>query len=326
MKSFEVGDSRKLYMVLSPHSLPYAKSALLSLFDNCVEDFHLSLITDSRDDAVLLSNELAELQEVERTAKRSTEVYAASDLLDAELDRLEKHQHIRNFRLGHPCWRKITDPILLSADKDEMIVLDPDLYFPNRFSFEPTPDKGVFLMWQRPSCLLPDEVVRRAIDAKIALAHHTDIGVAQWRMPVDLEWLDWLIGKIGSSQLPRSMHVESIVWAALAMHLGGGHLDPKKWVCWHRTQYKRVLVKLGVKGASILKLEPFSEMKCFHAGGEAKWWLTGARDSGGLDCGGNVTARSGFRAYQELMPHEYYSLQRRRHLLRKLGYYSLFGG
>src|ERR1700722_4434178 len=147
------------------------------------------------------------------------------------------------------------------------------------------------------------------MDAKIALAHHTDIGVAQWRMPVDLEWLDWLIGKIGSPQLPRSMHVESIVWAALAMRLGGGHLDPEKWVCWHRTQYKRVLVKLGVQGASILKLEPFSKMKCFHAGGEAKWWLPGAQDSGILDCGGDITARSGFRSYQELAPHEYYSLQ-----------------
>jgi hypothetical protein len=325
-EEFKVGDTRKLYMVLSPHSLPYAKLALRSLFDNCVEDFHLSLITDSRDDAILLSNELAELQTDERTANRSTGVYAAEDLLDAELDRLEKHHHIRNFRLGHPCWRKITDPLLLSADKEEMIVLDPDLYFPNRFSFEPTPNKGVFLMWQRPSCLLPDEVVRRAIDAKISLAHHTDIGVAQWRMPVDLEWLDWLIGKIGSSQLPRSMHVESIVWAALAMHLGGGHLDPEKWVCWHRTQYKRVLVKLGVQGASILKLEPFSDMKCFHAGGEAKWWLPGAKDSGILNRRGDVTAPSEFRPYQELMPREYDALQRRRHMLRKLGYYSLFGG
>jgi hypothetical protein len=321
-----VGDIRKLFMVLSPHSLPYARLALRSLFDNCVEDFHLSLITDSRDDALRLSNELAELQTIERTAKRNTNVYAASDLLDLELNKLAKHQHIRSFRIGHPCWRKITDPLLLSADKDEMIVLDPDLYFPNRFSFEPTLDTGVFLMWQRPSCLLPDEVVRRAIDAKIALAHHTDIGVAQWRLPVDLDWLDWLIGKIGASQLPRSMHVESIVWAALAMRLGGGYLDPATWVCWHRTQYKRVLVKLGMRGASILKQEQFAKMKCFHAGGEAKWWLPSAQALGILDCGRDVTTRSVFRLYQELTPPEYYSLQRNRRLLRKFGYYSIFSG
>jgi hypothetical protein len=321
-----VEDIRKLFMVLSPHSLPYARLALRSLFENCVEDFHLSLITDSRDDALCLSNELAELRIVESTAKRTTNVYAASDLLDFEQNKLAQHQHIRNFRLGHPCWRKITDPILLSADRDEMIVLDPDLYFPNRFSFEPTPNRGVFLMWQRPSCLLPDEVVRRAIDAKIGLAHHTDIGVAQWRLPIDLEWLDWQIEKLGSSQLPRSMHVESIVWAALAMRMGGGYLDPKIWVCWHRTQYKRVLVKLGAAGASILKQESFDKMKCFHAGGQAKWWLPAAQSLGILDCRRDVTAPSEFRPYQELTPTDYYSLQRNRRLLRKLGYYSLFGG
>jgi hypothetical protein len=320
------GEIRKLFMVLSPHSLPYAQLALRSLLKNCVEDFHLSLITDSREDALQLSKELEGLQITAGTVRRSAGVYAEPDLADLEQNNFGKYPHIRSFRQGHPCWRKITDPILLSEGTDEMIVLDPDLYFPNRFSFEPTPAKGVFLMWQRPSCLLPDEVVRRAIDAKIALAHHTDIGVAQWRMPVDLEWLDWLIDKISSSQLPRSMHVESIVWAALAMRLGGGYLDSKKWVCWHRTQYKRVLVKLGVPGASILKQEPFSEMKCFHAGGEAKWWLPSAQDLGILDCGGNVTARSEFGSYQELTPREYYSLQQKRHLLRKLGYYSLFGG
>jgi hypothetical protein len=321
-----VADLRKLFMVLSPHSLPYARLALQSLFEKCVEDFHLSLITDSPDDALCLSNELAKLRIIERTAKRTTNVYAASDLLDFEQNKLAQHQHIRNFRHGHPCWRKITDPILLSDDQEEMIVLDPDLYFPNRFSFEPTPDTGVFMMWQRPSCLLPDEVVRRAIDAKIALAHHTDIGVAQWRLPVDLDWLDWLIGKIGSSQLPRSMHVESIVWAALAMRMGGGYLDPENWVCWHRTQYKRVILKLGVPGVSILKQEPFAKMKCFHAGGEAKWWLPSAQALGILDCGRDRTAHSAFRSYQELSLHEYYSLQRSRRLLRKVGYYSLFGG
>ena len=314
-------------MILSPRSLLYARLALRSLFENCVEDFHLSLITDSRDDALRLSSELSELADIEKRAKRTAKVYAASDLMGPALNRFAMHRHIQEFRLGHPCWRKITDPILLSEDRDEMIVLDPDIYFPNRFCFEPTAPKGVFLMWQRPSCLLPDEVVQKAIDAKILLAHHTDIGVAQWRLPVDLDWLDWLIGQLGSSQLPRSMHVESIVWAALAMRIGGGHLDPAKWVCWHRTQYKRALMKLGVTGASILRREPFCKMKCFHAGGEAKWWLTRTQALGILDRGGrDITTESEFRSYQELKPAEYYSLQRNRRLLRKVGYYSLFGG
>ena len=183
-----------------------------------------------------------------------------------------------------------------------MTFLNPNLYFPNRFRFEQTPNSGVLLMWQRPSCLLPAEVVEAAIGANIALAHHTDIGVAQWRSPVDLEWLNWLIGKIGSAQLPRSMHVESIVWAALAMRIGGGYLDPLKWCCWDRSQYKRILMRFGARGPSILKMESFSEMKCFHAGGEAKWWLADAHKLGILDHNADVTGNSSPRPFKELAP------------------------
>ena len=311
-------------MVLSSRSLPYARLALRSLFANCVEDFHISLITDSCDDAVRLSNELDQMRDIAWNAKRTASVHSRSDLDELAQDRMSKFFHIQEFRRGHPCWLKITDPILLSGDGDEMIVLDPDIVFPNRFRFEPTADTGVFLMWQRPSCLLPAEVVEKAISSKIPLAHHTDIGVAQWRLPADLDWLDWLMGTLGSSQLPRSMHVESIVWAALAMRIGGGHLNPKRWVCWHRTQYKRVLIKLGTQGASILKSEPFAEMKCFHAGGEAKWWLESAHASGMLDRGYDLTAPSDFIPYDEFTPAEFQFLQKRRHALRKLGYYSLF--
>jgi hypothetical protein len=85
-------------------------------------------------------------------------------------------------------------------------------------------------------------------------------------------------------------------------------------------------VKLGVPGKSILKHEPFAMMKCFHAGGEAKWWLAGAQARGILDRGRDLTAHSAFKPYQELTPSEYYSLQKTRRLLRKFGYYSLFGG
>ncbi|MDU6377509.1 MAG: hypothetical protein E6575_26050, partial [Bradyrhizobium sp.] len=194
-----------------------------------------------------------------------------SDLADLEAARFGRHPALRRFRHGHPCWRKITDPLLLSEAGKEMVVLDPDLYFPNRFSFEPTAARGVMLMWQRPSCLLPDEVVTSAITAGVALAHHTDIGVAQWRQPVDLDWLNWLIATLEAPTLPRHMHIESIVWAAIAMKIGGGYLDPGQWVCWHRTQYKRLLRRLGVSGAAVLQRERFSGIKCFHAGGEAKW-------------------------------------------------------
>ena len=232
---------------------------------------------------------------------------------------------LRSFRRGHPCWRKITDPLLLSGEAQEMILLDPDLYFPNRFRFEPTPGSGVLLMWQKPCCLLPPEVVQSAITAKVRLADHVDIGVAHWRQSVDLEWLDWLIGTLGAPHLPRSMHVEAIVWAAIAMRIGGGHLDPRFWVCWHRTQHKRVLRKLGVSGTFILSRENLAGIKCFHAGGEAKWWLADAYKSGILDQSAEAIEPSPVRPFVELAPSRYNALLRNRRLLRRLGYYSVFG-
>ena len=151
-----------------------------------------------------------------------------------------------------------------------MIPLDPDLYFPNSFRFEQTPAYGLLLMWQRPNCLLPDSIVRHAMVQGISLARHVDIGVAHWRpAEADLEWLDWLLGKLGGAHLPRKMHVEAIVWSAVAMHGGGGYLNPLLWRCWHRTQTKRLRLKLGSSGASILSGEPWTEIKCFHGGGEA---------------------------------------------------------
>jgi hypothetical protein len=324
--SDERSNVRRLFMILSPSSLPYARLALRSLYCNADENFHLSLITDSDDDARQLSGELEQLKTLQAPAERFSSVYSAHALNDREQEKFGKYPHIRGFRSGHPCWRKITDPILLTEERDEIVVLDPDLYFPNRFAFEPTPDSGVYLMWQKPSCLLPPEVVDIAMQAKIPLAHHTDIGVAQWRLPIDLDWLDWLIGKLGSSQLPRSMHVESIVWAALAMRLGGGYLDRAHWVCWHRTQYKRLLLKLGTKGSRILDFEGFSKMKCFHAGGEAKWWLADARNlAPARSSGESVISLAGFSPFVELKTSEYYSLQRTKRWLRKLGYYSFLG-
>jgi hypothetical protein len=48
----------------------------------------------------------------------------------------------------------ITDPLLLSCEDGEMVVLDPDIYFPNKFCFEATLNQGLLLMWQKPNCLL----------------------------------------------------------------------------------------------------------------------------------------------------------------------------
>jgi hypothetical protein len=110
-----------------------------------------------------------------------------------------------------------------------------------------------------------------------------DIGVAHWRASADLDWLAWLVAEIGCPGLPRSMHVEAIVRAASAMRIGGGHLDPGYWKCWRRSPAKRLRVKLDANGPGILISEPWDDLKCFHAGGEAKWWLNTVRELGLLD-------------------------------------------
>jgi hypothetical protein len=307
-------------MVLSPRSLSYARDALESLFGNSVEDLHLRLITDSEQDKEELT---AALEAIDSRAHRWT-VYSEQDLAGREEALFAGHDRLRAFRRGHPCWRKITDPLLVSDPGQELVLLDPDLYFPNRFQFEATPENGLLLMWQQPNCLFPPEVVKTAISHGIRLAHHVDIGVAHWRASADLDWLDWLIGRLGGTELPRIMHVEAIVWAALAMRVGGGYLDPVFWKCWRRSQAKRVMAKLGVSGQHILKSESWDSLKCFHAGGEAKWWLHKARESGLLD-GRSILREPGRAlAFEELTPAQYARELAFKRMLQAMGYYQIF--
>ena len=312
--------SRQVYMVLSPRSLSYARDALASLFANSAERIHLRLITDSKEDQAQLSEAVAALS----TGQHSCTVFSEDDVAEREEALFGGYESLRAFRRGHPCWRKITDPLLLSEPGEELVLLDPDLFFPNRFQFEVTPANGLLLMWQRPNCLFPPEVVRGAIGRGIRLAHHVDIGVAHWRASVDLAWLDWLIGELGGANLPRLMHVEAIVWAALAMRIGGGHLDPDYWKCWRRSPVKRVMTKLGVSGQTILRSENWSAVKCFHAGGEAKWWLPEARKSGMLDGGASHCEPGRIVPFTELTPAHYAREQAFKRVLQALGYYQIF--
>jgi len=311
---------RHVYMVLSPRSLSYARDALESLFANSVEALHPRLITDSKQDKDELSETLAKLDS--RTHRWS--VFSEDDLAEREEALFAGHDNLRAFRRGHPCWRKITDPLLLSDPDEELVLLDPDLYFPNRFHFEPTPKSGLLLMWQPPNCLFPPDVVKTAISDGIRLAHHVDIGVAHWRASADLQWLDWLIEKLGGTKLPRIMHVEAIVWAALAMRVGGGHLDPAYWKCWRRSPAKRIMTKLGVNGMRILKSEPWAGLKCFHAGGEAKWWLHKARESGMLDGRATLDQPGRVLPFEELTPAQYARQQNFKRMLQVMGYYQIF--
>lgn len=301
-------------MVLSPKSLEYARYALESLYRNALEPFHLHLITDSAADKDLLATEMRD--------RSGFSIFSKSDLAEREAAIFAGYPKLRAFRDGHPCWRKITDPLLLTEDGEEMVLLDPDLYFPNLFAFEPTPDRGVLLMWQRPNCLFPPEVVTTAIQSGISLANHVDIGVAHWRAPVDLDWIEWLIGKLGGTNLPRLMHIEAIVWAALAMRIGGRHLDPHDWRCWRRSQWKRVALKVGLPGVELLRIEPFSRIKCFHAGGEAKSWLAEANRRGWMGSNRRLDRSGAVLPFVELTPGQFRREQKMKSLLRQLGYYQ----
>jgi hypothetical protein len=260
---------RKIYIVLSPRSLPYAGPGLQSMLRCSLDSLDIVLITDTAEDQEQLEEAAGGFENAEGHTFRVTK---ADDLADLEASMFRGHPHLRAFRHGHPCWRKITDPLLLASPGEERVILDPDLYFPHRFRFEPTPAHGVLLMWQRPNCLLPPAVVTAALENRIRLARHVDIGVAHWRAAPDLDWLDWILDKLTGAEMPRVMHVEAIVWAAIAMRGGGGYLDPRHWRCWRCTPTKRILRKLGFD-ATRLASEHWRDIKCFHAGGEAKWCL-----------------------------------------------------
>jgi hypothetical protein len=313
---------RQLYMVLSPRSLSYAQYGLESLFRNAAELFNLHLVTDSKADATELATSLHKMTD---ESHHRWSVTAEDELNDREATLFGRFPNLRAFRHGHPCWRKVTDPLLLSVPGEEMILLDPDLYFPNRFRFEATPDTGVTLMWQRPNCLLPPHVVRAAMDGGIPLARHVDIGVSHWRCSTDLEWLDWMLGQLSTgAALPRLMHIEAIVWSAIAMREGGGHLDPHRWICWHRTQSKRIRRKLGVSGERILSSEPWPTMKCFHAGGEAKWWIPEYMAKHPV-IAADTLAPTPLRPFVELTRDHYEREQRAKNMLHSFGYYRVFG-
>lgn len=311
---------RKAYCVLSARSLPYAVKALESLTANSLDDLDVTLITDGAADKIALVDAMNTLGVPPRHLWR---VCAQAEADERALTVLARYPNIAAFRFGHPCWRKITDPLLFAAPGEEMIILDPDLYFPNRFRFEPTPAKGLLLMYQPPSCLLPPEVVKRAFDEGVKMAHHTDIGVAQARNGFDLAWLDDLIRRLGGTALPRSMHVESIVWAAMAMREGGGYLDPEHWHCWRNSQWKRLALKLGASGRTLLRSEKFGAMKCFHGGGIAKWWVPDAVKAGDLAAPVEVATARSPMPYEELTRDAYDAMQRLKTLARRMGYYRI---
>jgi hypothetical protein len=310
---------RKVYCVLSAKALPYFKVCFESLIANSLDPLDISLITDSAEDKVELVENLSSYQDLKNHIfkvfdKEEMDVKAGVQFLQLN--------NIATFRNGHPCWRKITDPMLLAKPGEEMVLLDPDLYFPNKFTFETTPESQLLLMWQPPSCLQPHESVLAAFNASVTLAHHVDIGVAQWRRPADLTWLDWLLEQLGGENIPNSMFVEAIVWSAIGMKYGGGHLNRKHWRCWYNSHWKRILIKRGFPLTRLLQMENLSQIKCLHATGPCKWWVKEAYEAGLLTSNNRFDKTLKIKPFEELTP-RWYQLERDvKGLLKKMGYYS----
>lgn len=312
---------RRVFVILSSNSLAYARKGFESLFQNAIEDIDLFLLTDTEADKQKLEDAISQIPNPRGHGVR---VYDQTDAEERAQSMWARYPALLEFRHGHPCWHKVTDPLLYSTAGEEMIVLDPDLFFPNRFSFEPTPEKGVVTMWQRPSCLFPDSVVRETYAKGFRLAHHVDIGVAHMKEPIDLEWFNWFIEAIGGKHLPTHiMHIEAICWAALAMKMGGGYLDPDKWRCYQSSHWKRLALKLGSSSSRLLEMEDMKQLKCFHAGGKAKWWIVQDQNFNYKDRGQTWDQAVPLRPFVEMTEGRYKAEQSLKGLLRRTGYYSL---
>ncbi|TPE49902.1 hypothetical protein [Amaricoccus solimangrovi] len=265
---------RSITMVAGRDALGYAEVAIGSLLANCRDPIRFTILTDGPAEKRAYAELLARLpSDTPRAVHDAAECDARAEAA------FRAHPALRAFRRGHPCWRKITDPTLFAAPGAEIVVLDPDLVFPNPFTFEPAPPGRLLLMRQRRHCLLPAEVVRAAFRAGYALVHHTDIGVAQ-HGPLPWDWIEEAIARIGGESLPRVAHVESILWAMIAARIGGGYLSPRAWACWERSAGKRLLMLAGLGGPGLLRLERAHRLKCFHASSGAKDWLAEAARRG----------------------------------------------
>jgi hypothetical protein len=306
---------------LPASSLPYASLCVRSLAENLDGDDAIHLLTDTPADQEQLARAFADLGGIK--------VHLSDELWEDGANSMRKYAGLEKLRKGHPCWRKLTDPMLLARDGDEVAVVDPDVYFPRRFSFEKVGDRTLRLMWQKPNCLLPFSVVETALANGIAMADHVDIGVAQYRSPLDLEWLNWLLEQLGET--PRIMHVEAILWSCLAMRMGGGYLNSDRWRVWANTQWKRVLKKAGATPARMLGAEDFRSCLAFHAGGTAKTWLSapGAgellKQLAGLP-GGKPLGAATVRPFAPFTKQKFEWLRKRGRILKAMGYYKLVGG
>ena len=305
-----------VFMVLSSKTLPYSSLCLRSLFRNRRDAFRTVLLTDGEDDRARLTAFLDEAG----LSGEGIEILVRAEVDERVETGIADRPNIRRFRGGHPCWLKVTDPRLLAAPGEEVVVVDPDLFFPNPFRFEPAPETGILLMRQGPNCLYPPDAVAGGFAAGLRLADHVDIGVAQYRREaLDLDVLEEILGLQPFEDYASFMHIEAIVWAALAMRLGGGHLDPTAWFCWERGYLKRAADALGVPGPQLLRLEPIERAKCAHLCGRSKSWGVEAFERGIIGYGNRpLEEPTPIRPFEEYRPEDFRRDRRAKGLLERL--------
>jgi hypothetical protein len=126
--------------------------------------------------------------------------------------------------------------------------------------------------------------------------------------------------------MPRSMHVESIIWAALAMTMGGGYLNPERWHCHRNSVAGRIQRKLGQSGVAAIASLDVASFKCLHGGGEAKNWFADAEKAGVLAPGSDLTNPSPVKPYGIFPRSKFERKFALRRLAARLGLYRLIGG
>lgn len=318
-------EKRRAFMCMGAFALPYAEKAITSLLNNSLEPVELTILTDGAEDKAKVVEAISRHSFPEGKSWRAF----SEEECAAEAERQwADYPALRKFRAGHPCWRKISDPLLFSDGSEEIIVLDPDLYFPGPFTFEPTPQEGILLMWQRNNCLYPPEAVWRAFDAGYPLANHVDIGAAQLKADtIDLGWFERFVTDLRTEDFEAFMHIEAIFWAALAMKVGGGYYDKDAWFCWQRGQVKRVAIALGFPGPASLGFEPIEKAKCAHLSGPSKWWMAELNKQGKLrERKDAMDQPTEVKPFVELTRDHYAQEQRVKNFAKKLGYQKLVGG
>ena len=158
------------------------------------------------------------------------------------------------------------------------------------------------------------------------MADHTDIGVAQFSEALDWKHLDTLIERLGGTNLPRSMHVESIVWAELALTMDGKHLNAEAWHCFDNSVLTRIRTKFGRPGYEMIANLDIKNMKCLHGGGVAKNWFPEAEQRGLLDTRVRLEKPTAGRPYVPFLRSKFEQKFALRRKAAQLGLYRIIGG